>query len=362
MESEELRMARLYGSEFTRHELMKHVGDVSQLAGAKAHELTSGKAKGVEAVDVKTGAGLSFTILPSRGMDIAWTEFQGLPLAYMAKPGVVGPQFFTEDANKGFLENFFAGLVTTCGLTYFGASNVDEGVALGLHGRVSNLPAEDVSVYQEWEGDEFVVRVRGKVREASVFGADMVLTREISTHLGAKSLSIHDRVENLGYAAQPLMLLYHCNFGFPLVGAATRLHTSSAKVQARDATAEAGVSDFDRFQAPTRGYAEQCFFLDLQPGAKGDATACLFNPTLGTKGVGAFVRYDKKTLPYFTEWKMMGEQEYVVGLEPGTWTVQGRAEARRRGELQMLQPGESREFRVEIGVVEGEEELKALLG
>ena len=151
-------------------------------------------------------------------------------------------------------------------------------------------------------------------------------------------------------------------FSGPLVGAATRLHTSSAKVQARDATAEAGVADFDRFQAPTRGYAEQCFFLDMKPSAEGDATACLFNPTLGTRGVGAYVRYDTKALPRFTEWKMMGEQEYVVGLEPGTWTVQGRAEARRRGELRMLQPCESQEFRVEIGVVEGEEELKALLG
>ncbi|MDO5479533.1 MAG: DUF4432 family protein, partial [Clostridia bacterium] len=48
-----------------------------------------------------------------------------------------------------------------------------------------------------------------------------------------------------------------------------------------------------------------------------------------------------KGLDYFTEWKMMGETEYVLGLEPGNCTPDGRSVLRERGELKFLAPGES---------------------
>jgi len=88
------------------------------------------------------------------------------------------------------------------------------------------------------------------------------------------------------------------------------------------------------------------------------AYACLFNPLLGEKGLGTYVRFNKQQLPYFTEWKQMGEQEYVVGLEPCTWYPEGRAEARKRGELEFIKPGEVRKFEVEIGIIEDKDELK----
>ena len=52
--------------------LRSRIGDMSQLAGLKRYAFTEGKAKGIEAVDVKTGSGLHFTVLPGRGMDLAW--------------------------------------------------------------------------------------------------------------------------------------------------------------------------------------------------------------------------------------------------------------------------------------------------
>jgi hypothetical protein len=50
--------------------------------------------------------------------------------------------------------------------------------------------------------------------------------------------------------------------------------------------------------------------------------------------------YDYKHLPYLVEWKQMGQGDYVVGLEPASWYTYGRAEARARGELDFIQPGE----------------------
>ena len=76
----------LFGKKVTKAELTKYVGDMSQIADAREGVLTAGKADGVRVIDVKTGGGFSFSILPSRGMDIAWAEYKGTPVAYIGKP------------------------------------------------------------------------------------------------------------------------------------------------------------------------------------------------------------------------------------------------------------------------------------
>ena len=58
-------------------------------------------------------------------------------------------------------------------------------------------------------------------------------------------------------------------------------------------------------------------------------------------------------MPEFIEWKMMGVRNYVVGMEPANCSVLGRAAERQRGTLQFLEPGERREYRLEIGVLDG---------
>lgn len=353
-------MAVLFGKEFTRRQLMSRIGDISQLAGTRSYELNSGKAKGVGAVDIRTGAGLEYTILPSRGMDIAWASFREYSIAYMSKTGVVAPEYFVENGARGFLDNFFAGLLTTGGLTHFGSPCTDDGEALGLHGLSSNLPSEDVSILNEWDGDDYIMKVRGRVRQSSTGGAHIVRTREISSKLGENKLLITDTIENEGFQQQPFMLLYHVNFGFPVVSENTELIMPPAVTMPRTEEASKGIGSFKSFQAPTHNYSEQCFYHDITPNAEGWAYAGLFNPGLGANGLGAYVKYKKSQLPNLVEWKQMGEQEYVVGLEPGTWYCEGRAEARKRGELQYINPGEVKSFEVEIGIAEGRQAFASL--
>ncbi|EOZ1942852.1 DUF4432 domain-containing protein, partial [Shigella dysenteriae] len=45
-----------------KNEIWSWIGDLSQVAGIKHYELRSGRAKGTEAFDVRTGAGLAFTV------------------------------------------------------------------------------------------------------------------------------------------------------------------------------------------------------------------------------------------------------------------------------------------------------------
>lgn len=329
----------LYGEKTNKTEIRKCVGDISQIAGAVPLEYTSGKAKGTSAIEVRNGSGLRFVVLPDRGMDIGCAEFKGIPLVYISKTGIVSPNHYDK---LDFLRSFSAGLLTTCGLTYMGASCVDEGVSLGAHGRISNTPASDVSVVQEWVDDEtYAIEIRGKVTESTVFGEHMVLTRTIRTVMGDNQIEIKDIVENCGFEPTPLMLLYHINFGYPLVSKNTMLKTNCINLRPRDEIAIKGIADTEIFQKPTYNYQEQVFYRDSVP----TSYATLSNPDLG---ISSTVEYESKNLPYLIEWKQMGEQEYVIGLEPATWYPEGRAQARKRGELMTLLPQKTVEFNVSI--------------
>ena len=91
-----------YGRSVSKQDPTRRVGHISQVAGARASELTSGQAKGVEAIDVKTGTGFEFTVLPGRALDIAWASYKGVPVSYISKTGVVGPAYFVEEGTEGF--------------------------------------------------------------------------------------------------------------------------------------------------------------------------------------------------------------------------------------------------------------------
>jgi hypothetical protein len=349
-------LVELYGRPVSKHDLTRRVGQISQIAGARASQLTSGLGKGVDAIDVKTGTGFEFTTLPGRALDVAWASYKGVSLGYIGKSGVVGPAHFVEDGAKGFLRNFFAGLLTTAGLSNVGPPVQDGDESLGLHGRISNVPAEDVCISQGWQGDDYQIRLAGVVRQARTFGECLVLHREITTQLGSNALVVRDIVENAGNRPEPLMLLYHCNFGYPMVSADSRIYTSGGRVEPRAGTPVETVADHNQLGEPQASYVEQCFYHNLK-ARDGRAFAAIFNERLG---VGGYVRYRVETLPEFVQWKMLGEQEYVVGLEPSTNRLDRRAELIRQGQIRTLAVGERRTFEVEIGVVDGRAALDKL--
>ncbi len=63
---------------------------ISQVAGIKHYELRSGRAKGTEAFDVRTGAGLAFTVVKDRALDIAWASYKDTAL-FITPNGIVAP-------------------------------------------------------------------------------------------------------------------------------------------------------------------------------------------------------------------------------------------------------------------------------
>ncbi|MCC6444400.1 MAG: aldose 1-epimerase family protein [Armatimonadetes bacterium] len=351
-------MALLYGREYTRAELLARVGDISQLAGTRVCELQEGMEAGVRAVEFYTGSGFRFTALPSRGMDISRADWNGMSLAWRSSTGEVSPAYYEEPGLR-WLRNFYGGLMVTCGLTYAGAPCEDGGKSLGLHGRVSNLAASCLWTDGEWQGDDYIFWAQGKVRETSVFGENVALTRRITCKLGENRLWVNDIVQNEGFQTAEHMLLYHINGGFPAVDAGSSLLAPSLRAVPRDADAEAARDRWHTFEPPTPGFREQVFYHDMAPDASGRATAALVNRSCGD-GFGFYVSYYKNELPQFIQWKMNGQGTYTVGMEPANCKVEGRHKDRAAGILQFLEPGERREYRLEIGVLTCATEIVAL--
>ena len=205
---------QLYGRAWTRRELEAHVGRIEQIGGVQRVRQSEGRGRDVEQIQVRTGSGLTYDILPDRGMDISLTAFAGVPLSWQSPNGDAHPAYY-DDREEHWLRSATGGLLMTCGMRQVGSPNEDEGEELGLHGRIHHTAAREVGVATTWEGNEYVMRVRGVVEETIIYGEFLRLTRTITSRLGSNVLEIDDTVENLGFQPTPLMLMYHCNFGFP---------------------------------------------------------------------------------------------------------------------------------------------------
>ena len=348
-------MAKLYGTSMKKTELLERVGDIGQICDARKMVYTEGKSSGVNVIDVKTGSGFTFSVLPSRGLDISNASFKGIPLVWKSSTGETSP-FMYQPEGIEWVYSFFGGLLTTCGLTYNCHPCIDDGKQLGLHGRASNIPAEDVNVLKDWAGDEYIIKISGRVRESSVFGDNLVLNRSITTSIGARKLIIQDIVENTGFKTSPLMMLYHVNAGWPVVSEQSMLISPSKIVVPRDDDAKVEGEKWASFLDPQKDFAERVYFHELIPDNDGVCQLGIANENLG---IGLYLKFPKAEFPNFVEWKMMGQGDYVVGIEPSNCTG-NRAEMREKGLLEFIEPGQKRKFTLEIGVLTGNEEITAL--
>jgi hypothetical protein len=348
-------MANYLGKSWTRE-----IGDPLQVTGAKPFAYTEGKARGVKGISVNTGSGLVFTVLPGRGMDIPDAYFHDKSLTFVSGTGITSPAYY-EEPGLGWLRSFYVGLLTTCGITNSGAPGIDRGEPFGIHGRVANAEAENLCVDQGWEGDEFFIRLKGMIREAKAMFENLTLTRTYETKLGWKGLRLTDEIRNNGFEPEPLMMLYHFNFGFPLLGSGSHIVGPVVKTEPRDEEAkkDRGVEECLKFSEPVQGYQEKVFFHDLGTDSKGGTFIALLNKDVGDRSpLGIVMRFNKKQLPAFTEWKMPRKGFYVLGLEPGTAIPLGRGKLREMNNLPMIRGQENYSITIELEVLSTIEEME----
>lgn len=352
----------LFGRGWRRDELLRRVGRLGQVAGVRLVELGDGAERGVRVLEFRTGTGFAFEVLVDRAFDLGRCEHAGRPLAWDSGVGFAGPWFY-EWEGLGFFRTWGGGFLTTCGLdhTLFMATDSAEQYHyppkptedFPLHGRVSNRPARLVGYGERWEGDDCVLWAEGETLQAAVFGERLVLRRRIEARVGESRLTIRDEVENVGFARTPHMLLYHVNVGFPVVDKGAELLVPTRSVEARG---DHPVDGYRRLEEPAPGFVEQVFEHDVVAEADGAVPVAVVNRELG---LGAYEVFRREQLPFHFVWRMLGEGTYVVGIEPCTNRTAGRLDARTRGELIELEPGEKRVYDLELGALDGASAIAA---
>ncbi len=324
--------------------VMAYLGHETQLSGIEEHRLVGGKGDGQRLYEVHNGCGLDLTVSPDRNGDITRLRFRGQNMSYMSPCGYVAPAYY-DSIGSNWLQSFTAGFLTTCGLQNVGTPNTDEGEELPLHGSIANLPAE----HSWWERKGDALLVHSVTKDETIFGRKLQLERTISVATDKNEFTITDTITNTGDRVEPFEVLYHMNMGYPLLDEDSVITIPSCEVTPRDDHAAEDIENWMLMEKPQAGYQERCYYHKF-PDEKG--LAKIWQPKLG---MGLEISFDASELDGFIEWKMMGVRDYVLGLECGNCTADGRNVMRQTGMLKYLQPNESKTYTVTITMVEGEQ-------
>ena len=323
--------------------------------------LHGGLRSGVDVIEVDNGA-FQFTVVPTRGMGVWKAGLDGLKLGWNSPvSGPVHPSLvplFAPDG-LGWLSGFDE-LLVRCGLQNNGSPEFNEDGTLRwpLHGQIANTPAEKVTV--DVDGDSGEIRIVGETIEARIFHAKLRLQSEYVTRPGQPGFRLVDTVTNLSAAPAEMQLLYHINFGMPLVAPGTTLHIPFEQAAPRNDAAAALLDKRDVYLPEDVTTPEQCFFYDLAASPEGQTMAVLKNESLAQ---GLSLRFNKNQLPCFTQWKnnQPDSDGYVTGLEPGLNFPNTRSFEKAHGRVPTLAPGESRTFEIELTAYDTPSEIDAAI-
>jgi hypothetical protein len=290
-------------------------------------------------------------LVPTRGMGVWRARHGDLPLGWKSPVlGPVNPAFVhvNEASGIGWLDGFDEMLVR-CGLESNGAPDFNPNGSLryGLHGKIANVPAHKVEV--SVDGDAGLIRVTGVVDEARLFGNKLRMTSVVTTRVGQPGMTVNDTIVNLSAEPGELELLYHVNFGVPLLDSGSKAVLPVRKVAPRDAVAVGNVPEWDTYGPPTPGSIEAVFFMDLAAAADGQTQALLRN---AARSQGVSLKFNKTQLPCFTLWKnrQAAADGYVTGLEPATNFPNVRSFEKQQNRVVVLPPGASRSFELTLEV------------
>ncbi len=333
-----------------KEKLLRLCGSMEQLAGVRLVEYQDGRASGLRCAMVDNGI-LSFPLMLDKCLDPAWIRYKGRNLSFLSKPGLQGRNPY-DTAGEEAIYSIMGGAMFTCGLgNVHGFRRVD-GVEYPTHGRIRTTPAEKIGMDAYWEGEDYRIQVTGEMREARLFGENLILRRRVETKYGSGEIRFVDEIENQGSEPQPLCFLYHCNAGYPFLQPETRLILPEKSCTPRDKAAEQGMGEKRVMGAPIDGEPEQVFQYILAEDPRGDTFAAIVNDLWE---VALCIRWNKGQIPFMTQWKSRASGDYAMAVEPTNCGFDGRG-----GQVQILKPFETHVNEIRFCILEGREAIEAL--
>jgi hypothetical protein len=328
--------------------------------------LHGGKQEGVELIRIDNGK-LAITVIPTRGMNILSVESDAVTLGWDSPvKDIVHPQYVDLESRGGlgWLEGFNEWMVR-CGLEFAGHPGLDKFVTntgdeaemmLTLHGKIGNIPATSVDIHID-EKPPHRIRVRGVVHERLFYGPKLKLATEVSTEPGSSEFRISDSVTNEGAFDQEFQLIYHGNFGAPLLGEGSKVHVAAKQIAPMNEHAGKAIGNWATYKGPTKGFIEEVYLFEPLAGSDKLSKAVLQNYD-GSKGVS--MQWSTAELPYLTVWKNTAATAdgYVTGIEPATGYPFNRSVERAAGRLSKLAPGATRDFTLDFALHAGAEVVR----
>lgn len=330
-------------SNLSKEEILKRVGHEKQFAGIELREEIDGKGRGMRVARFYNTSGLELEVLPDRGMDIGKLSYKGIPLVWVSPTYLTSGKYYSEYEDE-WKRLFFGGFLTTCGLLNVGPPSEGH----GLHGRITSIESEEINKETYWLGDDYILSLSGKVRQAKIFNENYLMMRKIKMNHKNSSFEIFTTIINEAYREIPLMYLSHLNFGYPLLSPELEVtFLPRPDFIPRDSEAKKDKpEEILSFLDPQSNFKERVFFGEYEK-RKGEAEVKLINKKIG---IGVSFTWLLEEMYYVTIWKMLGEGEYVLGIEPGnSWPV-GQKSFRSQGRLDYLLPAEERTFYLKVEI------------
>ncbi|MDR1934906.1 MAG: aldose 1-epimerase family protein [Candidatus Accumulibacter sp.] len=308
--------------------------------------LHGGKQEGSEVITISSGD-FVIKLSPSRGMGILSVTGKGLRLGWDSPVDeVVNPAFVNLESRggSGWLDGFNE-MMVRCGFEWTGHAVVADGMTYTLHGRAGNTPASKVIVGIE-ERAPYAISVKGLIKENTFKKSKLETWAELRYVPGSATFTVHDAVTNKGDYRQDFQIIYHSNFGAPLLEEGAKFHAPIKEISPFNDYAVQGIDDWQTYLGPTRDFDEMVF--NVIPFAdENKQTLALLTNKAGDRGVS--IGFDITQLPVLSLWKNTDtlKQGYVTGLEPGTSFAYPVTIAREQGRVRTLEPGQSANFDLE---------------
>lgn len=331
--------------------IQRYTGSMQQLAYARRAVYDEGRARGLNIVEVKNGP-LMFSVMLDKCLDICEMSWRGENVNFLSKPGLNGRNSFDTNGVEA-QRSIMGGLFFTCGYENICAPYEN----YPMHGRMRTSPAEHVSVNASWIEDEYVISVSGDIREAELFGENLLLHRTIETVLGEKTIIVKDEITNEAFRDEPFMLMYHCNIGYPLLSEKSRLIIPSKNIEARDNVSDQNIETWDVMPSPRDNEEEYVYLHELASDENGDTFAAVVDDT-AKKGI--VIHFNKNQLPFFGQWKSTASGDYVIGLEPGNSKIYGRQYHEENNSLYYLKSRQSIAYEIRFEIIESDDEILAV--